>query len=113
MEEILSRLEKLQDLLSDPKGLDDDTLGELPKVWEESVKELVEKAELVKKTPEAAHWKERLNRIVNRLPEIQSTLSRYQSEIADQIASENRRLQALRSSRYAVGGTSGFFHRQA
>ncbi|NGZ05625.1 MAG: hypothetical protein G8237_04650 [Magnetococcales bacterium] len=111
--EIVQRLDGLLDRLAAPEGLDAEALAGLMVVWD---REMVQLERFTSRFPEGVTpgdgTRERLTRLVGRIQEIQPVLMRHKSEVADQLFSENRRVQALRRGYgAAVQGSRLFHHR--
>jgi hypothetical protein len=102
MEHILTELENTLDALSRPAGLEGDELSSLNNKWVRTItrlKELLAKKQQTSKQ-DAPRLRQRLEKILARMPEIQSLLTKHKSEIADQLFMENRRIQAVRQGAY-------------
>jgi hypothetical protein len=104
MEQILTELESILDSLSNPAQLEGGELSLLNSKWILSISRLKEvmgrdrsamKAEVPK-------LRRRLEIILARMPEIQAQLINHKSEVADQLFSENRRVQAIRQGGYGA-----------
>ncbi|MEO5346173.1 MAG: hypothetical protein H7834_07325 [Magnetococcus sp. YQC-9] len=113
LSELLLRLNDLLDRLSAPESLDADDLSEMMRVWDRDMGELeVLTARFPDGVTPGDGTRERLVRFVKRIAEVQPLLLHHKSEVADQLFSENRRVQALRRGYGAeVGGTTLFHHK--
>ncbi|MBF0424540.1 MAG: hypothetical protein HQL66_01790 [Magnetococcales bacterium] len=97
MDAILTRLEQLLDLMAQPDGIEDDRLAALPGEWEEVVRQLLHETQIGGHDPaDKRRWAERLEKQIRRLPDVQTGLLGYQSEIAVQLYAGGRRLDSLR-----------------
>jgi DNA repair ATPase RecN len=102
MEHILTELENILEALSRPAKLEGDELSSLNNKWVRTITRLKEvlakKQQTLKK--DAPRIRQRLEKILVRMPEIQSLLNKHKSEIAEQLFMENRRVQAVRQGAY-------------
>ncbi|MBF0137814.1 MAG: hypothetical protein H7833_04310 [Magnetococcus sp. DMHC-1] len=100
MDDTLDRLEKLLDLMARPDQIEDERLSSLTEEWEGVVQLLLLESQVkTNRATDKVRWRERLDGLLRRLPDIQSGLTAYQSEVAEQLYAENRRLQSLRQVR--------------
>ena len=112
MEEVLKRLEELLDVMSAPGHLDEALLKTLPDAWSEAVDALTKTVENRDPNTDLSPWRERLERVIQRMPQVQAQLAEHQSDIARQLGSENRRFQAFREH-LTQGPKGAIFRRQA
>lgn len=112
--ELLTRLDLLLNRLATPEEIDADALDELMAAWD---REMARLEELTARFPDGVTpgdgTRERLTRFVRRMAEIQPVLMRHKSEVADQLFSENRRVQALRRGYGTAMGGATLFHHKA
>lgn len=111
---IIQELDEILDRLQLPEELDADQLAALMSAWDQGMARL---EPFTQRFPDGVApgdgTRERLTRLVKRIQEIQPLLMRHKSEVADQLFSENRRVQALRRGYDAVVRDSGLFHHRA
>ncbi|MBF0444292.1 MAG: hypothetical protein HQL68_01780 [Magnetococcales bacterium] len=102
MEHILTELENILEALSRPAGLEGDELSSLNNKWVRTITRLKEILAKKQQTPQkdVSSIRQRLEKILARMPEIQSLLNKHKSEIAEQLFMENRRVQAVRQGAY-------------
>lgn len=111
MRATLSHLERILERLSAPESLEAEEVGHLAQDWDAAML-------LLERFPDGAAFRAlspsekiylrvRLERIIQRMPDVQAMLIAHKSVVAQQIFTENRRFQSLQS-RYAAsfGGTS-------
>uniref|UniRef100_UPI00187D1BED hypothetical protein n=1 Tax=Candidatus Magnetaquicoccus inordinatus TaxID=2496818 RepID=UPI00187D1BED len=104
MRVILSNLETILDRLLDPSRLSAEEVGFLAREWEEGMVALeqIPEAEMAAVSAgERLYLRTWLQRLVQRMPEVQAALLAHKAEVAAQLFSENRRVKAL-NSHYAV-----------
>ncbi|MBF0380376.1 MAG: hypothetical protein HQL69_05115 [Magnetococcales bacterium] len=102
MEHILTELENILEALSRPAGLEGDELSSLNNKWVRTITRLKEILAKKQQPPkkDASRLRMRMEKILARMPEVQSLLIQHKSEIADQLFLENRRVQAVRQGAY-------------
>ncbi|MBF0455037.1 MAG: hypothetical protein HQL72_09535 [Magnetococcales bacterium] len=116
METILTNLESILDTLSSPTDLDGEALAFLNTRWVLSISELKDYMATGSERSDAEipEHKRRLSELLIRLPEVQTLLNNHKSEIAGQLFSETRRVQAIRQGGYgALSGRSQLIHQRA
>ena len=104
MRAILTRLETILNHLLDPSRLSAEEVGFLAREWDESMVALeqLSEAELARcSAGERLYLRTWLQRLMQRMPEVQAVLVAHKAEVAAQLFSETRRVKAL-NSRYAV-----------
>ncbi len=106
MERIIAHLERILDQVSDPETLDDEALERLSGTWNRLVLELEEAIQSRRDPQEGSALKGRLKRVIERMPEVHARMHDYRSEIALQLAAENRRLNAMRRAMKGMTDTS-------
>jgi hypothetical protein len=104
MEQVLTELEIVLDALSNPARLEGEELALLSGRWVLSISRL---KEVMSKKPNAERrdlprLRKRLEIILARMPEVQTLLINHKTEVADQLFSENRRVQAIRQGGYGA-----------
>jgi hypothetical protein len=104
MNQIISELEKTLDALSRPAKLEGDELSRLNINWVRAITRLKEVIAKKPATPrkDAPQLKKRLEKVLARLPEVQTLLANHKSEVADQLFMETRRVQAVRQGAYSA-----------
>lgn len=111
---IVQRLDALLDQFATPETLSGEQLAALVGAWDTGMEQL---EALTSRFPDGVApgdgTRERLIRLVERINEIQPVLVRHKSEVADQLFSENRRVQSLRRGYGAVVNGPGLFHHRA
>ncbi|MBF0628178.1 MAG: hypothetical protein HQL91_08140 [Magnetococcales bacterium] len=112
--DILQRLHALLDQCAAPEVLSGEELAVLMGEWD---REMIRLESFTDHFPDGVTpgdgTRERLNRLVKRINEVQPVLVRHKSEVADQLFSENRRVQALRQGYGAVVNGPSLFRHQA
>ena len=116
MNQILTELENILDALSNPAQLEGGELSLLNTKWVRAISHL--KTYMSKNAPQAKKdipkLRQRLERILARMPEIQELLLDHKSEVADQLYVENRRVQAIRQAGYnAMSKRTTLLHQRA
>ncbi|MBF0283638.1 MAG: hypothetical protein HQL51_04175 [Magnetococcales bacterium] len=94
---LLKQLEALLPLMEHPETLEDDLLENLPLVWQQAVDDLEQldrEGLLIKEDPAL---RSRLEAVLQRLPTALEAVRALQSDIAQQLFSENRRMKSLRA----------------
>ncbi|MBF0271224.1 MAG: hypothetical protein HQL98_03975 [Magnetococcales bacterium] len=111
---IVARLNAVLDQCATPEMLSAQQFDGLMRVWDVGMAEL---ESLTDRFPDGVTpgdgTRERLNRLVKRINEVQPILLRHKSEVADQLFSENRRVQSLRQGYGAAAQGSRRFHHRA
>ena len=104
MEQILTKLEGILNSLSDPARLEGGELALLNSKWNHSIAQLKDAMARGHATPkkELPRLRKRLENILARMPEVQALLINHKSDVADQLFSENRRVQAIRQGGYGA-----------
>lgn len=116
MKDILAHLERILERLSTPESLEAEEVGYLAQDWDHAILQLeaFPQGEAFKKlsSSERLYLRVRLERIMERTPEIEALLVTHKSAIAQQIFTENRRFQSLHS-RYLASfdGTARMHHK--
>ncbi|MBF0188869.1 MAG: hypothetical protein HQL50_13180 [Magnetococcales bacterium] len=100
LEMILGRLERILELISDPESLEPELFETLPAEWEALVARLGPACESRSGRSDNQPLKQRLQHIIDRMPETQAVLARSRAEIQKQLSAENRRIVALKTTRY-------------
>ena len=111
MRTLLSQFETILDRLSSPESLEAEEVGHLAQDWDVAVQRLeqlsADKALETLPESERIYLRVRLQRIIQRMPEVQALLVAHKSAVARQIFTENRRFQSLHNRYIAsFGGTS-------
>ncbi|MBF0191431.1 MAG: hypothetical protein HQL99_09900 [Magnetococcales bacterium] len=114
MIDIVARLNALLDQCAAPETLSAAQFDGLMKAWDAGMAEL---ERFTDRFPDGVTpgdgTRERLNRLVQRINAVQPILLRHKSEVADQLFSENRRVQSLRRGYGAAAQGSRLFHQRA
>ncbi len=117
MKVILSRLEAILDRLSHPHLLTAEEVGFLAREWDETM-------DLLERFPDGAAFRALsagdklflrtwLQRLLRRLPTVLNRLVAQKSDIAQQLFSESRRLQAMNQRYFAEFRGTGTLHQKA
>ncbi|MBF0429338.1 MAG: hypothetical protein HQL94_10480 [Magnetococcales bacterium] len=104
MRSILTRLETILSRLLDPSRLSAEEVGFLAREWDEGMVALEQfpAADLERcSAGERLYLRTWLQRLLQRMPEVQAVLIAHKADVAAQLFSENRRVKALHSH-YAV-----------
>lgn len=114
IQEILTRLEAILERLALPGGLSGDEVAGLSQAWDVDMTRLESHASRFPAgvTP-GDGTRERMQRFVARIHEVQTQLSLHKSEIADQLFSENRRMQSLRRGYGVLTNGAGLLSHKA
>ncbi|MBF0427953.1 MAG: hypothetical protein HQL94_03455 [Magnetococcales bacterium] len=114
IEETLLRLHAIMDRLSEPQPLSGEDIAELVQAWDVDMGSLESH---VDRFPESITsgdgTREKIVEFVHRIAEVQPILVRHKSEIAEQLFSENRRVQSMRSGYGAAIRGSGMLNHKA
>ncbi|MBF0357710.1 MAG: hypothetical protein HQL70_03820 [Magnetococcales bacterium] len=104
MHQIIAELEKILNALSRPDKLEGDELSRLNIKWVRAITRLKEVVAKKLETPreDAPMLRQRLEKVLARMPEIQTLLANHKSEVADQLFLETRRVQAVRQGAYSA-----------
>ncbi|MBF0154864.1 MAG: hypothetical protein HQL64_14075 [Magnetococcales bacterium] len=96
MDDTLDRMEQLLNLMAEPDKVEVDRLASLSREWEGVVQLLLLESRVeTYSADDRRRWRDRLEGLMQRLPDIQTGLLTYQSEVAVQIYAENRRSASL------------------
>lgn len=111
MRSVLAHLERILERLASPESLEAEEVGYLAQDWDAAMLQLEQfpEGDASEALPpsEKIYLRVRLQRIIDKLPEVQARLVAHKSSVAQQLFTENRRLRSLHT-RYAAsfGGTS-------
>ncbi len=114
IQEHLLRLHAILDQLVAPDVLDNEEIELIMVAWDRHMQQIeIHTAQFPEGVKPGDGTREAMERFINRIAEVQPLLVQSKSAIADQLFSQNRRVQSLRRGYGSMVDDASKFHHQA